>query len=299
MLTELIAAGLLRAALVASFGVLAVLALRTPTARIWGADAAWRLWRVVPAAVIASFFPGPAGWGGGGLELPSAAAGSLGASASLALILVWAAGVLVSVAMVLLQDRAFRRAASQGLAGPAVMGAFWPRLVTPDDFAQRFTPSQRALILAHERAHITRGDVQAAVLIAACRTLLWFDPLSYVAARLARLDQELACDAEVLARRPFARRDYAEALLCAQLGWSRQGAASCGWLARSALEVRLRALRRAPRLGTRDDTAWIAGAALLLTLAVWAAQPTGERRAVISRAPATSLIDAHPFRAPS
>ena len=290
MLIELVASGLLRATVVASFGVLAVVALRKPTARLWGADAAWRLWRVVPAAVVASFFPGPAGWSGTGLELPSAAGGSLGEGASLAVISVWGAGVLVSTLVVLLQDRAFRRSASRGVAGPAVMGAFWPRLVTPHDFAQRFTPRQRALILAHERAHIARGDVQAAVLITACRTLFWFNPLAYVAAKLARLDQELACDAEVLARDPAARRDYAEALLCAQLRGGGQGAASCGWLARPALEVRLRALLRIPPPAP-DSAMCTAGAPLLMALAVWAAEPTGERRAETYWPAASSLVD--------
>src|SRR5690606_26762453 len=47
--------------------------------------------------------------------------------------------------------------------------------------------------------------------------LFWFDPLFHLAAARMRHDQELACDADVLAAHPRQRRRYGDALLNAQL----------------------------------------------------------------------------------
>ena len=46
-----------------------------------------------------------------------------------------------------LSEASFRRRAALGLAGPAVMGVAWPRIVTPSDYAERFTAAEvRALL---------------------------------------------------------------------------------------------------------------------------------------------------------
>jgi len=49
------------------------------------------------------------------------------------------------------------RSARAGV-GPAVVGVLRPRIVTPSDFETRFSEDERALILAHERTHLRRGD---------------------------------------------------------------------------------------------------------------------------------------------
>jgi len=140
----------------------------------------------------------------------------------------WLAGAAVFAGVMLLQERAFRRKADRGEVGPAVMGALWPRLVLPADFEVRFSARERDLILLHERTHIRRGDPIANLAVAGCRVLGWCNPMVHLGAAFARIDQELACDATVLALRDNIRGDYAKALLKV----STSGLASplaCGW----------------------------------------------------------------------
>lgn len=107
------------------------------------------------------------------------------------------------------------RAESAGI-GPAMIGAFRPRIILPSDFEARFRADERRLILAHERMHLSTGDGIANFALAGAQAACWFNPLVHIAARFVREDQELACDAAVMARFPAARRTYAEALIKAQ-----------------------------------------------------------------------------------
>src|SRR3546814_1664118 len=91
------------------------------------------------------------------------------------------------------------------------------RIVLPADFDVRYSADERALILAHERIHRARGDVAGNALMAALRCVYWFNPLLWIAADRFRRDQELACDATVVARHPHARRASGEAMVKTQL----------------------------------------------------------------------------------
>lgn len=78
--------------------------------------------------------------------------------------------------------------------------------------AKDWTAERRAVVLAHELVHVRRADALRQVLARLALTVYWFHPLSWVAARLAALSREQACDEEVLAlgTRPS---DYASHLL--------------------------------------------------------------------------------------
>lgn len=186
---------------------------------------------------------------------------------------VWLLGVVVSIGILAAREATFRKRAARGLAGPATLGVLWPRLVTPADFAQRFTPLQRSLIIAHERAHIARGDTRAGLIIAVGQALAWCNPLAGPAARLSRLDLELACDADVLTKRPRLRRAYGEALIAARS--SNAIATVCAWRGSHPIEARLRALagRQVPAISEGRlhaiDLLPVAVATLL-----WACAPT-------------------------
>jgi bla regulator protein BlaR1 len=65
-------------------------------------------------------------------------------------------------------------------------------------FQQRFSPLQQQLVLDHEQTHWQRGDLHCNLLAFFLLTLFWFHPLSWLAYRAYRQDQELACDALVL-----------------------------------------------------------------------------------------------------
>jgi TonB family protein len=164
--------------------------------------------------------------------------------------------------------------------GPAVVGR---AIIIPHDFEVRFTPAEQAAILAHERHHLARGDVVANAVMALIQCLCWFNPLVHLAARWVRIDQELACDAAVISKRPSLRRPYGEALLKAQMG-AAMGPVGCAWRSRgfAALRDRIRFLnRRGPSRRRR-----ICGVLLLGVLtfgggyAAWAAQPSAMRTVV-------------------
>jgi hypothetical protein len=194
---------------------------------------------------------------------------------SLATILLsaWLVGAgILALRLVLLQAR-FLRLARSGKAGPAVVGVFIPRLLMPPDDGA-YTKEERDLVKAHEREHIARGDHRANAFLALAQCLAWFNPLVHLAAHLARLDQELACDAAVIGRRRSARTAYAKALLKAQMSgeplplgasWSQQAA--------HPLELRISLLAQPTRLDAMSGQVLVAMTAFVVAIAAWATQP--------------------------
>ncbi len=222
-----------------SAACLVVLSVRQPVRGLFGARVAYALWWLLPVAMVSVLLPAPL-IAAAALELGSASAGPGVQMASPAettatalnlawlgpaLTALWLAGCSLALLRLTLQQRHFRRAlgrleplpdalwrasAKDGL--PAVVG-LRARIVLPADFEHRYAPQQQALVLAHERVHVRRGDVYCNLGFALLCALQWFNPLLWLAQRAYRLDQELACDACVLAMHPHSRRSYGEALL--------------------------------------------------------------------------------------
>lgn len=228
---------LLRATLAASAAIIVVLLLRQPLRTAFGAQVAYSFWLLVPIATLASFLPArvitvnaPAM-----TDTQAAAARAIETGALIAtespphpveialsnieptpiLLLLWLTGVVFSVLLLLNGQRRFMRNADA--AGPAVVGIINPRIVLPADFNDRYTPAERDLVIAHERAHIEAFDAQINAVAALAQCLNWFNPLFHFARSALRVDQELACDARVMARHADAKRIYAEAMLKTQL----------------------------------------------------------------------------------
>jgi TonB family protein len=227
------------ATLAASLAILAVLALRGVLRRSFGAAVAYAGWLVVPVAALASWLPelpGATVLAAPAAMLPAIAASTSAASAPAAspaslLIAIWLAGLAGFAIVLLRRQRRYvaalalepcdarspvRRAHALG-AGPATIGALRPWIVLPAEFERCYDAEERELVLAHERVHVARRDGLVNAVVAAVRCVLWFDPLVHLAAARLREDQELACDAAVLARHPHARRRYASAILKTQL----------------------------------------------------------------------------------
>lgn len=81
---------------------------------------------------------------------------------------------------------------------PLVTGLFRPVILLPEWFEADYSPREQRDALTHELMHVKRGDLfalQAAQIVLA---LQWFNPLAYMAIRAFRVDQEAACDADVL-----------------------------------------------------------------------------------------------------
>lgn len=87
-----------------------------------------------------------------------------------------------------------------GVTGPLVAGLFRPVIVLPSDFERAWSPIERRLALAHELAHVRRGDLAATLAALLFRAAQWPNPIVHFAFRAFRADQEAACDAMVITR---------------------------------------------------------------------------------------------------
>ena len=225
----------------ASAAMLAVLAVRRPVARFFGAGAAYALWIVPAFRLIAP----PAAWfapfasplppfvieldgASGGPPLPPDGGPGQWVPIILA---VWAGGAFL---FLLGQGLAYRRflnglsttlecigrfegvpvLASAAVDGPLAFGMIRRRIVVPADFETRYSPSERALALAHEAYHHRRRDIEANHIALLVLALNWPNPIAWLAFRAFRADQELSCDAAIANVATLeTRRDYAHALV--------------------------------------------------------------------------------------
>ncbi len=294
-------ASLLRLNLVAAAAIGVVLILRLPVRRLFGPRIAYGLWSLVALAVGAMLAPArsvrlPAHVAaaspdvllvthpGFAPSLQLAAAPDLAAS----LTALWIAGGLAALLWLAWSQLRFDRAVREGRAGPAVVGVVRPRIVVPDDFAQHYSPSEQRVVLAHEATHIRRQDSRINALVALARCAGWFNPAVHLMARYLRIDQEFACDAQVMARHPRARRAYGQAMLKTQLS-HRPLPLGCYWPAQAShpLVERVRLLSR-PRPGViRMSTGLILVGLIVLGGAgtVWATRPA---HVVLASSPQTA-----------
>lgn len=97
---------------------------------------------------------------------------------------------------------------------PALCGVLRSRLLFPVGFADRLSEEDLRWVVWHELGHLRRRDLLAQSLIQLACVVHWFNPLVWIAVRLARHDCELACDAFVLRRsRADHGEDYGRVLL--------------------------------------------------------------------------------------
>ncbi|MFZ6731735.1 M56 family metallopeptidase [Undibacterium sp. Ji42W] len=252
------------ACLVISGLIVLILLVRNPLRKLAGAGIAYQLWAVLPLSLLAMFLPhrqyldmaeklqAPANQRISGttlLEIQPASAWPI------ILVSVWLIGSLCLLGLLGMQHLHFMRrlgrlTESEGVylasdvdTGPALEGCFRPKIIVPADFYQRYSEAEQALIIRHELVHKGRGDVIANTLFALLQCLFWFNPLVHIAARCFRLDQELACDASVIAQEPQARRTYAEAMLKTQLSVT-PSALACHWPSRHPLKERIMQLQQ-------------------------------------------------------
>lgn len=290
-------AWLIEATLVGSAAIGLALALRAPLRRAFGAQVAYALWALVPVAILATLLPSGVMVSAQVPVLPAlaqpvgrvvhAAAAPEGDFWQGGLLVLWLVGAAAVGAWLWRVQVGFRRGlgrllpqgdalraqrASAGL--PATLGWWSPKVVLPADFETCFDAGQRALVLAHERRHIARRDPWANAVAALLRCLFWFNPLFHLAIPRLRQDQELACDADVIALHPQQRRRYGDALLATQLAW--QGAMpGCHFGFGHPLKERIRMLNTSevPRARRASGAALVGLLSCGVALAAWATQP--------------------------
>ena len=147
---------------------------------------------------------------------------------------------------------------SDRIGSPFLLGLIRPRIYVPASLA----PPALDHVLAHERAHLRRGDHVWKALGYVLLTVYWFQPLAWVCYGLFCRDMELAGD-EAAARDldQEGRAAYAQALLdCA--GPVRGAGACPPAFGRSDVKGRVKAV-----LGYKKPARWLAGLAIAVFLA--------------------------------
>ncbi len=169
--------------------------------------------------------------------------------------------------------RPIRLFRSDRVGSPVTWGIRRPVIVVPPE-ALDWSAERRKVVLAHELAHIVRGDGIANLIAWAASAVYWFHPLAWFSARRLRAESERAADDFVLAQ-GVSPVEYAAHLLDVARGsrWLRlQGATAIGMARPHTLEGRLLAVldhtrnRLAPKAITRR-AAWLFSAGLVLPFA--------------------------------
>lgn len=238
-------AWLIEALVASTVLMVAVLLLRSPVRKAFGAQIAYALWLLPVLRLVLP--PLPATWWQAAAVAPVqrateqmtilfVAPAAETAAPTLPLLgpvlaALWVAGALAFVGWHTLAhhrfcrrllDRASAHDTSDGVhiieteaaSGPLAFGVLRRYVAFPRDFAERYEPEERDLALAHELGHHARGDLIANWIALVVLALHWFNPVAWRAFRAFRADQEIANDARVLAgMNPMLRHSYACAIL--------------------------------------------------------------------------------------
>ncbi len=245
---------LVEALIGASLLMLLVLAVRRIVARQWGAHMAYALWALPAVRMALPAIPGwqslyqpvsgtkadggfavalvpPADAALYAQPLVPVAEPGLVADWPALLVALWAAGAVVFLAVQWGRHARFIGKAVRGgellsrldgvevimsahVPGPMAAGIFRRRVLLPADFMARYSPAERRLALLHEAAHHDRLDLLANLAGLVVLAAHWWNPIAHAAWAAFRSDQELACDASVLAGSDGeTRAAYAGALL--------------------------------------------------------------------------------------
>lgn len=112
---------------------------------------------------------------------------------------------------VLFRDNLYQ---SEAVTSPFVLGFIRPRIYLPFTLAEKDLDA----VVAHEKAHIARGDVLWKLLGYLFLCVYWFNPLVWLAYILFCRDIEFACDERVIGQLAAEERAaYSEALLAASM----------------------------------------------------------------------------------
>lgn len=159
---------------------------------------------------------------------------------------------------------------SDHISTPFVLGLIRPRIYLPSGLDER----SQAMVLAHERCHIRRGDPWLKLLLFSVLGIHWFNPVVWLGYWAAVQDLEMACDEAALNRLGSEHRsDYAQTLLRLSAGRSLYERARTGFGAGIVKHRILRVIRGEKGTPVRTAICLLLCAALLPVMVVDAAPP--------------------------
>jgi beta-lactamase regulating signal transducer with metallopeptidase domain/5-hydroxyisourate hydrolase-like protein (transthyretin family) len=77
---------------------------------------------------------------------------------------------------------------------PCIVGTWNPRIVLPESVVTQSSTERLRHVLAHELAHLVRGDLWTNWLLLTARILHWFNPVAWWTVREMQAEREAACD---------------------------------------------------------------------------------------------------------
>jgi len=77
---------------------------------------------------------------------------------------------------------------------PCIVGTWTPKIVLPESVVTQLSHTRLRHVLAHELAHLVRGDLWTNWLLLTARILHWFNPLAWWTVREMQAEREAACD---------------------------------------------------------------------------------------------------------
>lgn len=149
---------------------------------------------------------------------------------------------------------------SPKVTSPAVYGVLRPRILLPESYGEQ----ELRYILAHEAAHIRRGDNLWRILALLTAAVHWFNPFSWIFLKHFLAEVELACDEEALKTLGEGeKKAYAAALLDCAAGGTPFASAFGGAKIRRRLS-RILAYRKLSALSALSFAALALGIAYVL-----------------------------------
>lgn len=149
-----------------------------------------------------------------------------------------------------------------------------PEILLPKKLWDQFTIQQREAVLAHELAHLARGDHWMRRFELIVLAVYWWCPMAWLAVRELRRAEEVCCDERVLRAVPERAEAYAEALVetIAYVNQPRWIPLTSGGIARvSDLRRRVTMIMES-KVGSRA-TSWLIAGVVLIGFAVMPLAP--------------------------
>lgn len=158
---------------------------------------------------------------------------------------------------VLLSDNVY---VSENISSPFVLGIIKPKIY----LSYNLSPEQTEHVIAHERAHIKRGDHIWKPLGFLILTVYWFNPLMWVGYILFCRDIELACDEKVIKKLDNNKKaDYSQALLSCSVSRPRIIAACPLAFGEVSIKKRIKSV-----INYKKPTLWIIIVAIITSIAI-------------------------------
>jgi beta-lactamase regulating signal transducer with metallopeptidase domain len=103
-------------------------------------------------------------------------------------------------------------ASSDEITGPMTAGLLRSTVLLPSHLLDTLSPAQIHHVLAHELAHIERGDLRFAFLQRLLLSIYWWNPLMHIACKELRAEREMACDDRAV-KKTGCSKNYATSLI--------------------------------------------------------------------------------------